>query len=222
MALAGVTGGELRIKDTIPHDLRMICMRLRPARPAQRVRRQRRDRPRRPAARRQVRLRRLQAQGHGRPLAGLPRRPDERRRRARDAVRGLRADPRVDVREPPRLHRQARRRWAPTSSSATPTARSSPARGGCAARALVSPDIRAGMAMLIAALCAEGRQRDRQRLADRPRLRADRRAPARARRADRARHEPPRPRRGAPRAARRDRLTRAGSGRARRVHPDAS
>jgi UDP-N-acetylglucosamine 1-carboxyvinyltransferase len=26
MALAGVTGGELRIKDTIPHDLRMICL----------------------------------------------------------------------------------------------------------------------------------------------------------------------------------------------------
>jgi UDP-N-acetylglucosamine 1-carboxyvinyltransferase len=26
MALAGATGGELRIKDTIPHDLRMICL----------------------------------------------------------------------------------------------------------------------------------------------------------------------------------------------------
>ena len=26
MALAGVTGGELRITDTIPHDLRMICL----------------------------------------------------------------------------------------------------------------------------------------------------------------------------------------------------
>ena len=50
-----------------------------------------------------------------------------------------------------------------------------------------SPDIRAGMAMLLAALCAEGRSRDRQHPPDRPRLRADRRAPARAGRADRAR-----------------------------------
>ena len=49
-----------------------------------------------------------------------------------------------------------------------------------------SPDIRAGMAMLIAAL---GRRRplgDRQHRPDRPRLRADRPAPARARRPDRA------------------------------------
>ena len=46
-----------------------------------------------------------------------------------------------------------------------------------------SPDIRAGMAVLLAALCADGPQRDRQHPPDRPRLRADRRAPARARRA---------------------------------------
>ena len=50
-----------------------------------------------------------------------------------------------------------------------------------------SPDIRAGMAILIACLCAEGTSRDRQRRADRPRLRAHRRAAARARRAHRAR-----------------------------------
>ena len=48
-----------------------------------------------------------------------------------------------------------------------------------------SPDIRAGMAMLIAALAADGRLGDRQHPPDRSRLRADRRAPARARRADR-------------------------------------
>ena len=42
-----------------------------------------------------------------------------------------------------------------------------------------SPDIRAGMAMLIAALAADGRLGDRQHPPDRPRLRADRRAPAR-------------------------------------------
>ena len=47
---------------------------------------------------------------------------------------------------------------------------------------LESPDIRAGMAMVIAALCAEGALDDRQHRPDRPRLRADRRAPARPRR----------------------------------------
>ena len=52
---------------------------------------------------------------------------------------------------------------------------------------LTSPDIRAGMAMLIAALCAEGVVDDRQRRRDRPRLRADRRAPAQPRRPHRAR-----------------------------------
>ena len=54
---------------------------------------------------------------------------------------------------------------------------------------LSSPDIRAGMAMLIAALCARRPQRDREHPPDRPRLRAHRRAPARARRADRARRD---------------------------------
>ena len=49
-----------------------------------------------------------------------------------------------------------------------------------------SPDIRAGMAMLIAALCADGTSEIGNMVADRPRLRADRRAPAGARRADRA------------------------------------
>ena len=50
-----------------------------------------------------------------------------------------------------------------------------------------SPDIRAGMAMLIAALCAEGTLGDRQHPPDRPRLRAHRRAAAGAGRAHRAR-----------------------------------
>ena len=50
-----------------------------------------------------------------------------------------------------------------------------------------SPDIRAGMAMLLAALCAAGRVDDRRRAPDRQGLRADRRAPARARRPHRAR-----------------------------------
>ena len=49
-----------------------------------------------------------------------------------------------------------------------------------------SPDIRAGMAMLIAALCAEGPSEIGNVAPDRPRLRADRRAAARPRGADRA------------------------------------
>ena len=52
---------------------------------------------------------------------------------------------------------------------------------------LTSPDIRAGMAMLIAALCANGSSVIGNVARDRPRLRADRRAPPRRRRADRAR-----------------------------------
>ena len=46
-----------------------------------------------------------------------------------------------------------------------------------------SPDIRAGMAMLLAALCAEGESTIGNIAPDRQGLRADRRAPARARRA---------------------------------------
>ena len=51
---------------------------------------------------------------------------------------------------------------------------------------LESPDIRAGMAMLIASLAARD-QHDRQRRPDRPRLRAHRRAPAGRRGGHRAR-----------------------------------
>ncbi len=52
---------------------------------------------------------------------------------------------------------------------------------------MASPDIRAGMAMLIASALRRGHLDDRQHRPDRPRLRADRRAPARARCAHRAR-----------------------------------
>ena len=89
MALAGVTGGELRIKDTEPDDLRMIRLVfdrlglrteldgddvLVPG-----------DQKLVVAARR----RRVQGQGPGRPVAGVPGRPDLDRGRAGDAVRGL-------------------------------------------------------------------------------------------------------------------------------------
>ncbi len=52
MALAGVTGGELRIKDTVPGDLRMIRLVFERVGSALGTRRQRRDRARRAEARR--------------------------------------------------------------------------------------------------------------------------------------------------------------------------
>ena len=52
MALAGVTGGELRIKDSVPDDLRMIRLVFERLGLRTRARRRRRARPRRPEARR--------------------------------------------------------------------------------------------------------------------------------------------------------------------------
>ena len=111
--------------------------RLQPARPALRARRRRRRRPRRPEARHGARRRRLPDQGRGRPVAGVPGRPHLDRRRARHAVRGLRADLREDVREPPVLHGQAGRdgrQHHPLRPA--PRDRHRPARG-CAAQRVV-------------------------------------------------------------------------------------
>ena len=47
-------------------------------------------------------------------------------------------------------------RWARASSCATRTASSSPGRRSLYGQRMESPDIRAGMSMLLAALCAEG------------------------------------------------------------------
>ena len=70
--------------------------------------------------------------------------------------RGLGDHPREDVREPPVLHRQAAADGRRRSRSAIRTARSSSGPRRLRGERLESPDIRAGMAMLIAALCAEG------------------------------------------------------------------
>ena len=84
------------------------------------------------------------------------------------------------------LRRQADRDGRRASCCATRTGRSWPARAGCAARSMTSPDIRAGMAMLLAAVCAEGTSHHQQRRPDRARLRADRGTAQRARRQDHA------------------------------------
>ena len=156
MALAGVTGGELRIKDTIPHDLRMICLVF--ERLGLRSEFDGNDIIV-PGGQRlvvQLRLRRLQAQDHGRPVARVPGRPDsvavalatqaegsvlihewmfENRLVFTDKLATMGAD--IVLCDPHRAIVTGPRRL----------------RG----ERLVSPDIRAGMAMLIAALCAEGR-----------------------------------------------------------------
>ena len=107
MALAGVTGGELIVKDTVTEDLRMIRLvfdRLG-------LRTEVRGADMIVPGNQQLVIRndegRLHTQGPGRPVAGVPGRPDERRTRARHPGRGLGDDPRVDVREPPVLRRQA-------------------------------------------------------------------------------------------------------------------
>ncbi len=182
MALAGVTGGELIVKDTIPDDLRMIRLVFERLGLRSEVHghdiivpgNQELAHPQRP--------RRPQAQGRGRSLAGLPRRPDEHRARPGHPVPWLRDHPREDVREPPVLHGQAgehggrdhhlrpaprdRRRAAPPARSARRVA-GHPRGHGDADRRPV----------------CRRRHRDRQRPPDRSRLRAHRRAAARARRA---------------------------------------
>ena len=91
------------------------------------------------------------------PVAGVPGRPHVDRGRARHPGRGLGPDPRVDVREPDDLHRQARADGRQHHACATRTAPSSAVRSRLRGERVESPDIRAGMAMLIAALCADGR-----------------------------------------------------------------
>ena len=183
MALAGVTGGELRIKDTEPDDLRMIRLVF------ERLGLQTEldgDDVLVPGDQQLIVQRDVgeyKAKIQDGPWPAFPADLTSIAVALATQCEGSVLDPRVDVREPHDLHRQARRRWARTSCSATRTARSSPARAGCAASAVESPDIRAGMAMLHRRAVRRGPQRDRQHPPDRPRLRAHRRAPARAGRA---------------------------------------
>ena len=73
MALAGVTGGELRIKDTVPGDLRMIRLVFERLGLCTRARWQRRVRPGRPETRSPGGRGRLQEQDPGRSLARVSR-----------------------------------------------------------------------------------------------------------------------------------------------------
>ena len=120
-------------------------------------------------------------------MAGVPGRPDAHRARAGDPVPRARCSSTSGCSRTACSSPTSWSRWAPTITICDPHRAIVVGPRRLRGERVESPDIRAGMAMLIAALCAEGTQRDRQHPPDRPRLRAHRRAPARARRADRAR-----------------------------------
>ena len=94
---------------TEPEDLHGIRRQFRRLGLQSMVEGQRRPRPAGPAARGPRRRRRRDPEDRRRALAGVPRRPDLDRARARDAGAGHDHDLREDVREPPLLRRQARR-----------------------------------------------------------------------------------------------------------------
>src|SRR3954452_8732216 len=185
IALAGVTGGELRIKDTAARHPRQVRLRVRPPRPAHRARRRRRPRARRPEPDREARRRRVQGEDPGRPVARVPGRPDVDRDRARHPVQRLGPRARVDVREPHGLHRQARLNGR-GHRAVRPAPRDHLGPGAPARRApvLARHPRRDGDADRRAV--RRRAQRDPEHPRDRSRLRAHRRAPARPRRADRA------------------------------------
>ena len=108
------------------------------------------------------------------------------RHRGRHPGRGHRPLLREDVREPDVLRRQPHRHGRAASSCATPTGSWSSGPPSSTARTWSSPDIRAGMALLIAALVRQGPEHDPQHAPDRPRLRARGREAPRAGRLHRA------------------------------------
>ena len=108
IGLAAVTGADITIEDAAPERPRLDHPGVRAARRPRRARRRLGARAAEPGARDPRRHRRLHAEDRGRPVAGVPGRPHLDRGRGRDAGAGRHPDPREDVREPPRLRRQAR------------------------------------------------------------------------------------------------------------------
>ncbi len=107
-----------------------------------------------------------------------------------DAVRRTCNDARKDVRRPVSFSWTSSQQWAPASCFAIRIARLCMALAGYAGLLSSRPDIRAGMALLIAALCADGRSVINNVGQNRARLRKDRRAPQRTRRGDQASRRP--------------------------------
>ncbi len=185
MALAGVTGGELIVQDTVPEDLRMIRLVFERLGLRSEVRGADVIVP----ANQELVIRNDQGDYMPKvedgPWPAFPRGPDEHRARAGHAGGGLGDHPREDVREPPLLHRQA----AADGCGDHDLRSASRDRGGTAAVAWPAGGFSGhpggdGDADRGA---VRGRDhRDRKRPPYRPRLRADRRTAARPRRADHA------------------------------------
>ena len=139
IGLAAVTGGDVTIEGVEPDDLWPILPAFERLGVDVELGDDRRAGAARAGARGPRRPRRHDPEDRGRPVARVPGRPDLDRRRRRDAGAGHGPDLREDVREPPVLRRQARRRWARGSSSATRTASSSPGRAPLTASGCRAP-----------------------------------------------------------------------------------
>jgi UDP-N-acetylglucosamine 1-carboxyvinyltransferase len=186
IGLAAVTGGDLTIDGVKTEDLISIL----PTFARLGVRWRSEDgagsRPAGPGALHRGRHRRVHPEDRGRPVARVPVGLHVDRADGRDAGAGHGAPVREDVREPPVLHGQARLDGRPDHPLRPHRAVvTGPTR--LRGQRMESPDIRAGMSMLLASLCAEGESTIGADLPDRQGLRADRRAAARARAPHRAR-----------------------------------
>ena len=156
MALAGVTGGELRIKDTVPGDLRMIRLAferlgLRPNSPA--------TTSSCPASRSSsCSPTTASTPERCRTAPGRPSRPTSPRSPSPSPPRPrIRSSCTSGCSRTASCSSTSSTRWARTSSACDPhrVVVNGPRR--LRGAPTESPDIRAGMAMLLAALCAEGR-----------------------------------------------------------------
>ncbi len=157
MALAAATGGELRIRDAGPRDLRNVRRQFRRLGLQLRGRGGGRDRPRRAEAGDRTGPRRRDPEDRGRPLARLPGRPHLDRPRPRHPGRRRDPDLREDVREPLCSSSTSSSRWALGSRCATPTGRSSAVRAGFTASAPPAPTSAPGWRSSSPPCAAEGR-----------------------------------------------------------------
>ena len=187
IGMAAVTGGDVTIEGAGPSDLVPILPAFERLGIRVEVGGHERARPAGTGARDPGRPRRRDPEDRGRAVAGVPGRPHVDRGHRRDAGAGDDPDLREDVREPPVLRGQARLDGRADHPLRPAPRRRDAGRRSCTGSGCRAPTSAPGMAMLIAALCAEGTSTIGEHRPDRPRLRAHRRAAALARRAHRAR-----------------------------------
>ncbi len=157
IGLGAVTEGEIVIEDVVPEHLAAIWPGF--ERLGVSLRDRGLDRPgaRAAGARRPRRSRRADPEDRGRAVAGVSRRPDVDRARGGDARPGAPCWSSRRCSRTASSSSTSSSPWAPGSSSAILIAPSSAGPAKLYGERMESPDIRAGMAMLIASLCAEGR-----------------------------------------------------------------